>query len=709
MLNDQLENRYQVNKKAEREAIFKLRSLLEDGKVSNIGETPNSFAVNTILRFFKIKSYFLPKVPRNFADVEDIFDDQNIFTRKIRLEGTWWRETSGPILAFDRDGNMVTLLPKWIGYERISFTTGKGKKINKNNISDLQTTAYAVTKGMPRKSLTFRDFKHYCISTIQKRDVALVLLLCTISTLLTMLIPVGNKLMFSEIVPSGNTSLIYPICALLISATISRILFELCKNYILSRTKDQLCAVAQPALMHRLLSLPSTFFKKYSSGDLGTRVLAITNLYQAYTSELLALIATGIFSLMYIFIAFIYAKSMIWVITCFAVISFVIIISQYRSYSKRYINAAPYRVKVQDFSYNAILGIQKIKNYRAEHRAFNKWADNYSKSEVTIKYSKLIRLTLIKLSTLVVFIIAIKSKLAISDFVAFSSAFAIMQNAAKDLMTLVRDMADSAPYIEWLDPLLEAVPENRAEAQKVTDISGSIEINHVSFRYSPTTPKILDDVTLHIPSGQNVALVGASGCGKSTLMRLMLGFEKCNMGSIYYGEYNIDKINLGSLRQYIGFCPQSMQIFPGTIASNIRFATENCTEEDLWKAVEIASLDEDIKNMPDGMETMIGEGGSGLSGGQCQRLLIARSVVSKPKVLFLDEATSALDNITQKRVIDNLNKIGCTRIAIAHRLSTVMDCDRIIVLDKGKIIEDGTPQELFNRKGLFYQLSIRQQ
>lgn len=269
-------------------------------------------------------------------------------------------------------------------------------------------------------------------------------------------------------------------------------------------------------------------------------------------------------------------------------------------------------------------------------------------------------------------------------------------------------LAQTIPVVKLVMPLLDCEPEVNKDHILVSNITGSIDLNHVTFSYASNSRKILDDVSLHIRSGENVGLVGASGCGKSTLMRIMLGFEKPSVGSVFYGQYNLESVNMGSLRQYVGYCPQAMQVFPGTIADNIRLAKPTATDEEVWEAARIASLDEDIKRMPLQMDTPLGEGGSGLSGGQCQRLLIARSVINRPKVLFFDEATAALDNITQHNVVQNLAKFGCTRISIAHRLSTIMDCDRIIVLDKGKIVEEGSPKELFEKQGFFYNLSKRQ-
>ena len=205
-----------------------------------------------------------------------------------------------------------------------------------------------------------------------------------------------------------------------------------------------------------------------------------------------------------------------------------------------------------------------------------------------------------------------------------------------------------------------------------------------------------------------VAIVGKTGCGKSTLMRLLLGFEKPETGAIYYDGHDLESLDLRSVRQCIGVDLQNGKLFSGDIFSNIIITAPWKTLDDAWEAARIAGIEEDIKAMPMGMHTMLSEGGGGISGGQRQRLLIARAVVSKPKILYFDEATSALDNITQKQVSDSIAELKCTRLVIAHRLSTIRHCDRILVLDRGKIVEEGNYDTLMDKKGVFYDLVRRQ-
>jgi len=206
-----------------------------------------------------------------------------------------------------------------------------------------------------------------------------------------------------------------------------------------------------------------------------------------------------------------------------------------------------------------------------------------------------------------------------------------------------------------------------------------------------------------------LALVGPSGCGKSTLVRLMLGFEKAESGSIFYDEHNLDDINKPSLRRFcISICLQDGQLVEGTIRDNILFGNDSFTDEEVWEAAKNAALDKDIQAMPRGMDTPISADGQGVSGGQRQRILIARALIRKPRIFLLDEATSALDNISQHIIAENLARMKCTRITIAHRMSTIRECNRIIVLDGGKVAEDGNYEELLAKGGLFSDIIKRQ-
>ena len=242
----------------------------------------------------------------------------------------------------------------------------------------------------------------------------------------------------------------------------------------------------------------------------------------------------------------------------------------------------------------------------------------------------------------------------------------------------------------------------------MTSLNGRIELSNVYFRYTDSMPYVVDGMSLKIQPGEYVAIVGSTGCGKSTLIRLLLGFETPEKGAIYYDGKDISKLDLRSLRRKIGVVMQEGKLFQGDIYSNIAISAPQLTLNEAWEAAELAGIADDIRAMPMGMQTILSEGQGGISGGQKQRLMIARAIAPRPKILMFDEATSALDNRTQKQVSDALDGLRCTRIVIAHRLSTIKNCDRILVLDKGRIMEDGTYDELIAKNGFFAELVERQ-
>ena len=303
---------------------------------------------------------------------------------------------------------------------------------------------------------------------------------------------------------------------------------------------------------------------------------------------------------------------------------------------------------------------------------------------------------------------SVRSGVSVADYYAFSTAYGMVSGAFMSLAGIALSTAQIRPILAMVKPFFDEVPEISDGKQVLTRLSGGIELSHVSFRYSDDMPLVIDDLSLKIRPGQYVAIVGKTGCGKSTLLRLLLGFEKPQKGAVYYDGRDLEKIDLRSLRRRIGVVTQNGKLFQGDIYSNIVISAPWLTQQDAWEAAELAGIAEDIRKMPMGMNTVISEGSGGISGGQKQRLMIARAVAPKPRVLMFDEATSALDNVTQKKVSDALEQLKCTRIVIAHRLSTIRQCDRIIVLDTGKIAEDGTYDELIAADGAFAELVARQ-
>ena len=312
------------------------------------------------------------------------------------------------------------------------------------------------------------------------------------------------------------------------------------------------------------------------------------------------------------------------------------------------------------------------------------------------------------IGTAVMYYVSVTNQVSVADYYAFNAAYAYISSAFASVASVALSAAAVKPVISLIQPLLAAKPETRENRETLTRMSGAIEMSHVTFGYEAEGKPLFEDFNLKIPARQYVAIVGKSGCGKSTLVRLLLGFEKPSRGVITYDRKDLESLDLRSLRRQIGVVMQDSRLFSGSIYENITISAPDLKREQVWEAAEIAGIAEDIREMPMGMHTMLQEGGGSISGGQRQRLMIARAIAPKPKILIFDEATSALDNITQKKVSEALDRMKCTRIVIAHRLSTIRHCDRILVMDGGKIAEDGTYEELIEKGGLFAALVERQ-
>ena len=472
------------------------------------------------------------------------------------------------------------------------------------------------------------------------------------------------------------------------------------------------------ATMMRILSLPPSFFKEYSSGDLSSRLGYIGSLCNMITSAIFGTGFSAVFSLAYITQIVQFAPMLVIpsIITTLVTFGFSILSTFLTMKISK--QRMEHSAKESGLNFAIVNGVKKIKLAGAEKLIFSKWANLYAEGArleynppFFIKYNGVISSSIGLVTTIVMYYFAVQSGVSVADYYAFNSAFGMLSGAFMSIagMALTLTFANIKPIMEMAKPLLDAEPEISEGKQVITNVSGNIVIDNVSFRYNEKMPYVIDGLSLSIKPGQYVAIVGKTGCGKSTLMRLLLGFEKPDKGSIYYDGKDMNNIELRSLRRKIGVVMQNGSLFMGDIYSNIVISAPELTLDDAWVAAEASGIAEDIRKMPMGMNTLIAEGAGGISGGQKQRIMIARAIAPKPKILMFDEATSALDNITQKIVSDSLDKLNCTRIVIAHRLSTIKQCDRIIVLDKGNIIEDGTYEELIRKNGYFAELVERQQ
>lgn len=675
-------------------------------------------AIEEILKFYKVKQREVPDSVKGLNDrLEYLLRPHGIMRRNINLEKGWYKDSIGAVLGTRKDdGSIVAFIPKGLsGYVYFDAPTGKWVKLSKKTEALFEDEGICFYKPFPLTKLTVRTLMRYILNTLSAADFVLVILATLAVSLIGLLSPKLNNLLMGTIVESESMRLLFGITIFMVCVTISSLLIRAVKTLIMTRINTKMDLSVQAATMMRVLSLPADFFKQYSAGELSSRAQYIQSLCSMLISTVLNTGLTSIFSLIYVSQIFEYAPALVVpsLLIVFATILFSLITTFYQmKYSKKQMEIA---AEESGMSYALITGVQKIKLSGAEKRAYARWSKLYAKQvELTYNppmflrangaFSSIISLT----GALVMYFMSVQSGVSVADYYAFNTAYGMVSGAFMSLAGIATTIAQFKPILEMAKPIMDAVPEVSEGKLVIDRLSGGIELNNVSFRYNENMPLVVDNLSLKIRPGQYVAIVGATGCGKSTLMRIMLGFEKPQKGAVYYDGKDLSGIDLKSLRRKIGVVMQDGKLFQGDIFSNITISAPQLSMDEAWEAAEMAGIAEDIRRMPMGMHTIISEGSGGVSGGQRQRLMIARAIAPKPKILMFDEATSALDNLTQKIVSDSLDKLKCTRIVIAHRLSTIRQCDRIIYLEKGQIVEDGTYDDLIAKNGKFAELVERQ-
>ena len=680
------------------------------GKMQNEGRQAAS-AVEEILAFFHQPA----EIPDMTDPVAYLTETMNIASRPVLLEGEWYRDAIGPYLGRTQDGQIVAILPKGNHYEYFDAAQGKRIRVNRQTAANLQTEALYFYVPLPAGKLTLGELYRYMLKALTAWDYVQLIGATALASILAMTLPAMTQLVFSGLIPSGRVSLVLPVLFLLVFSVLSTHLVNLLKTLAVGVVNIRVGASLQSAAMARVMAMPAGFFKEHASGEIASQLGSIDNLTASTVKAVFSSGLTGLFSLIYIAQISAFAPAL----TVPAVIVLVLKTALSLACVMIGLKRANQRVRTQSKLSGRMLtiinGLQKIRLSGAEKRVFAKWADEYKAvADLTYRQPKLLLyrqplMGLVSLLGLVtIYYAAAASGVSAADYMAFSSAYGMVSGAFTALIGIVTVITEFGPMLNMMKPILETEPEMEPGKTVPGQLSGKISISHVSFRYNKDGPMLLDDVTLDIAPGEYLAIVGTTGCGKSTLMRLMLGFEKPEQGAIYYDDQDMKSLSLRGLRRRIGTVLQNGQLMSGSIFSNLSIVKPDMTNEEAWDALEKAGLADDVRRMPMKLNTMMGENGAGLSGGQRQRLLIARSLVGNPKVVFMDEATSALDNVAQAHAVRSLDALNCTRVVIAHRLSTIQNCSRIVVLEGGRIVEDGSYDELIALNGRFAALVARQ-
>lgn len=651
--------------------------------------------------------------------VRDIARVSNFTSRDLILDERWYKRDAGPILAYyGKSKTPVACVPRNNKkYRMWNPKTGESVPVTDEIAAQINPRAVMFYRPLPNKALSLRDLVLFALQDVGIRDIVNVLLFTFLGTLIGLLLPYLNEKMYDIFIPLGDLSGLRGVCAVVLACSLGNITFTVVKNLANFRAMNRMKYTLQAAVFDRLFNLPESFFRQYDSAELAERAMGISQVFSVLVNTVVQVGLSAVFSLMYLWKMFGYSSKLSWFsLLLLAVEAALILFLGWRQirFEREKLELDG---KISSLMYQLLSGVSKLRIAGAEDRGLYEYMKKYSKScdinfkkEWYTRVSTVLTTSMTTVFSMVLYYIMIHNSLGLSmgAFIAFTSAFGSFSGAIMQVVTSALQINDIFPAFERMKPILEELPEQEEDLVMPGDLEGAIELNNVTFAYNEDGPNVLKDISVSIQSGEYVGIVGASGCGKSTLLKILLGFEKPQSGKVYYDGIDIDILDKRELRKKFGVVLQNGGLIPGSIYDNITITTTGATMDQVQQAVHDAGLENDIKEMPMGLHTILSEGDGSISGGQKQRVLIARAIVGKPRILYFDEATSALDNATQAAVCESLEKLHSTRVVIAHRLSTIIHCDRIIVMDDGRIVEMGSFDELMAKRGRFYDLASRQ-
>lgn len=654
----------------------------------------------------------VPAMLETLLDPLGMMYDYSESVEKVSLKRTEY------ILAFREDGKAVALYPTVIGYRYFCPHDSSSGRANPAFCKKLKKNCYIFNRPLEVKKHILTTFTYNVLKSLTFYDIVSLIIATGFVSLLGLIIPRISRWVYKEYIPSGGaiSGFQFAILTFLLVALI-RTLISMVKTLLLSRVKVRVSMKMQSSIMARVLHLPQFFFTDNSSGKLSRRISNCSRLSDLILNIIMDVLLDFSFSFVYLFQMKSYAPALFMPALTFLALKIIASVLSAISYSVNETKLMEVDMDNSSFLYSAIRGIQKIKGMGAEKAIYARWADTYRKiltatynQPLFLKYNSEIISFLSIATTIALLGVSMFQGVSAEDYMSFSASYALVVTVVSSFTDMMQNIFLMKTLSQNVAPIFANQNQQLDSQEYVRGISGNIRVEDIHFSYDKHPKGCLRGVSMNIKRGEKVAIVGESGCGKSTFLKILLGMETPDEGAVYYDNKPINSLNLKSLRRRIGSVFQFSRVFPGTISSNVTFgAGDHVEEKEIWDAVDKAAIGDYIRTLPLGLDTEISESNSsGFSGGQRQRLLIARALLGNPRVLILDEATSALDNLTQSKVLENINKLNCTVIMVAHRLSTVVGFDRIVMFEEGKIAEEGSYEELMERKGKFAELVQKQ-
>ena len=662
---------------------------------------------NAVLKFLNVKGSVDDSLPVG-TQLEKLAENYNINIRYVRLEKDFYVKSVMPMLVKTADNTYLAVIPRQNG----SCYYIKGNKrinITEKNCDLFTDEALYFYKNLGDEKVTLKSLVRFMFDCVSSADKLMVILLAVTASTSGLLLPWANNYIFSKIIPTGVSSGTLSTAALMFSAILTAAIVKLIQAFVMTNSMSKISAHMQNSVIHRLLRLKSGFFKSEKAGTLSDMIMRFSDILQIISANSVTSFISAVLSVMYLYQIYHYAPRLLGVTLLITAVFLIVLIREGVSGMKHKKTYSKTLSDMSGFAYEMFSGMEQVKLNGAETKMLHRWSKRYlacADSEAPpfiIRYSDVIYKLIATLAMLFIFISAVD--LSASSYIAFSASYGAYIASLMSLASVISTIGEFKAAYEMIRPLFDAeLEETKTNKQKPSEINGEITVSDMCFRYNDTMPYVIKDMSFTVKKGESVGIVGTSGCGKSTLIRLLLGLETPEDGSIYIDGFDLRELDLRHYRQNIGTVLQDAKLISGDIYSNITLTKPDADIEDVWEAVSLAGLDDDIAALPMGLHTPVSEENCTLSGGQRQRVLIARAIIAKPSILIFDEATSALDNITQAKITEGINKLNCTKLVVAHRYTTIKDCNRILVLDKGRIAECGSYNELLEKKGIFFGL-----
>ena len=652
--------------------------------------------------------------------VEQVVRQVRAQYREVILDDRWWTQSGGSLLGKRAaDGVPVALLSCRGGYRAFEYgENGEERQIGKVDAAYARTLdlhAKMFYRPFPSRPIGLRDIMKEIVKG-NGSDAFAVILTILITSGLGALVPILTGHVVGTTIPMFERNQLLFIGLLLGGLALARAITHVVAGIAFLRVETRASVNVIAALVDRVLRLPAAFFRKTSAGDLTQRVMAVEQVRSALTQSTLSILMSVIAGLSNLAVLAYYDWKMSLTAIAVIAVEFVLVVAASIWLARLDYKLSVSKGELDGFGIDMLMGIRQVRIQGSARRVMAQMLEKLGKVGGYSYQAGLVGVWLgviVKgFSTLALAFVFIEFVSAMSSdgtgpldsggFVAFTTALTAFLGAIATVGPAIQSIARIVPQYHRVRPLLKSETEVNEGGGVSIQLAGGIATRGITFTYDPSLPLVLSGVDIDVNPGEFVAIVGRTGCGKSTLMRIMLGLEKPDSGSVLYDGVPLDSLDPGLVRSQLGVVMQSSEVISGNVMSTILGAGSRKTMDDAWAAARMVGMGDEIDRMPMGMLTMVSP--TSMSQSQLQRLLIARALINRPEVVFLDEATSALDNRTQVSITKAIEDLGSTRIVIAHRLSTIRNADRIYVLKEGVVVQEGRFEELQAEGGYFMEL-----